>query len=77
MKPERIASAYPPDVSQEDRIVGAILGSLIGDALGVGCQWYYEPGALARDFGPWIEDYVDPKVDSISAWARVLAHRYS
>ena len=55
----------------------AILGVFIGDALGVGCQWYYEPGSLQQDFGPWIDSYVDPKVDSISKWGKVLAHRYS
>jgi ADP-ribosylglycohydrolase len=57
-------------------IVGSILGAFIGDALGVGCQWYYEPGTLEKDFGPWIDNYVDPKADSISKWGKVLAHRY-
>jgi ADP-ribosyl-[dinitrogen reductase] hydrolase len=77
MKPEKISTHYPSEVSQKDRIKGSILGALIGDALGVGCQWYYEPGALAKEFGPWIDNYVDPKTDSISAWARVHAHRHA
>jgi len=25
----------------EDRAAGAIMGALIGDALGLGCHWYY------------------------------------
>jgi ADP-ribosyl-[dinitrogen reductase] hydrolase len=74
---DEIVTSYPADVSQKDRICGAILGALIGDALGVGCQWYYKEGALAEDFGPWIDDYVDPKLESISAWAKVLAHRHA
>ena len=77
MNTDRIIKAYPSGVSRESRIMGAILGAFIGDALGVGCQWYYEPGALQKDFGPWIDDYVDPKVDSISQWGKVLAHRYN
>lgn len=30
-----------------------------------------------QDFGPWIDNYVDPKVDSRSKWRKVHAHRYS
>jgi ADP-ribosylglycohydrolase len=77
MNSDRIIKAYPSGVSRESRIKGAILGAFIGDALGVGCQWYYEPGTLEKDFCPWIDDYVDPKVDSISQWGNVLAHRYN
>ncbi len=77
MNSEKIIKAYPSGVSRESRIKGAILGAFIGDALGVGCQWYYEAGTLQKDFGPWIDDYVDPKVDSISSWGKVLAHRYN
>ena len=77
MNSEKTIKAYPTDVSQKERIIGSILGVFIGDALGVGCQWYYEPGALEQDFGPWIDNYVDPKVGGISKWGKVLAHRYS
>jgi ADP-ribosyl-[dinitrogen reductase] hydrolase len=76
MNSDNIVKKYPENVSQEDRIVGAILGAFIGDALGVGCQWYYEPGYLQKDFGPWIDNYVDPKLNSISRWGKVLTHRY-
>ena len=61
MTSEKILKAYPADVSQEDRIAGSILGAFIGDALGVGCQWYYEPGTLEKDFGPWLEFRVYPR----------------
>ena len=77
MTSEEIVKAYPNNVSQHDRIVGAILGAFIGDALGVGCQWYYDLGALEQDFGSWIDNYVSPKVDSRSKWSKVHAHRYN
>jgi ADP-ribosylglycohydrolase len=44
-----------------DRISGAIIGALIGDALGLGCHWYYDLDAMRRDYGPWIADYTTPK----------------
>jgi ADP-ribosylglycohydrolase len=47
--------------SIQDRAAGAIMGSLIGDALGLGPHWYYDLDALRADFGPWISDYTEPK----------------
>jgi ADP-ribosyl-[dinitrogen reductase] hydrolase len=52
--------AYDPDISTEDRIIGSLMGYLIGDALGVGCHWYYHFEHLWEDFGDWIDDYHDP-----------------
>jgi ADP-ribosylglycohydrolase len=46
-----------------DRVSGAIMGALIGDALGLGCHWYYDLEAQRRDYGPWISDYTTPKTD--------------
>ena len=51
----------------EDRAAGAIMGALIGDALGLGCHWYYNLNELHRDFGPWIADYTTPKKDRYHA----------
>jgi ADP-ribosylglycohydrolase len=49
------------DNGRKDRIQGAILGALIGDALGVGPHWYYDLDKLRRDYGEWIDDYAAPK----------------
>lgn len=45
----------------EDRIVGAIMGAFIGDALALGPHWYYDLDELRADYGNWISDYKDPK----------------
>ena len=47
----------------EDRAAGAVMGALIGDALGVGPHWYYELEEMRRDYGGWITGYTDPKPD--------------
>ena len=46
-----------------DRISGAIMGALIGDALGLGCHWYYDLDAMRQDYGPWVDGYTIPKPD--------------
>lgn len=45
----------------KDRAKGALMGTFIGEALGVGPHWYYDLDALKRDFGEWIDDYTAPK----------------
>lgn len=45
----------------QERAAGAIMGALVGDALGLGPHWYYDLEALRRDYGPWITDYTDPR----------------
>jgi len=49
------------DLSHNERAAGAILGAFIGDALALGPHWYYDLEELRRDYGPWINDYTDPK----------------
>jgi ADP-ribosylglycohydrolase len=44
-----------------DRAAGAIIGALVGDALGLGPHWYYDLAELRRDYGDWISGYTDPK----------------
>ncbi len=62
--------------ARKDRITGAIMGVLIGDALGVGSHWYYDLDELKRDFGPWISDYSDPKADGTVRFTPVHKQRY-
>ena len=45
----------------QDRVAGALIGALIGDALGLGCHWYYDLEEMRRDHGDWISTYTDPK----------------
>jgi ADP-ribosylglycohydrolase len=45
----------------KERAIGAIMGTLIGDALGVGPHWYYDIDQLKEDYGQWIDDYTSPK----------------
>jgi ADP-ribosylglycohydrolase len=47
--------------TMKDRAMGAVIGTLIGDALGLGPHWYYDLEELQRDYGPWIDGYVPPK----------------
>ena len=44
-----------------DRAAGSVLGALIGDALGLGPHWYYDIAKLRKEYGDWVDDYVDPK----------------
>jgi ADP-ribosylglycohydrolase len=44
-----------------DRAAGAIMGALIGDALAVGCHWYYDLDELHQNCGSWISGYLKPR----------------
>jgi ADP-ribosylglycohydrolase len=44
-----------------DRAAGAVIGALVGDALGLGPHWYYDLAELRREYGDWISGYTDPK----------------
>src|SRR5436189_4800131 len=47
----------------KDRAAGAVMGALIGDALGLGPHWYYDLEEMRRDYGDWITGYTNPKPD--------------
>lgn len=54
-------------MSIKNRAAGAVMGALVGDALGVGPHWYYNLDELHRDYGDWIAYYTDPKPDRYHA----------
>ena len=64
------------DDMRKDRAMGAIMGTLIGDALGMGCHWYYDIEAQVRDYGDWISDYHDPKPERQDAHGKVATLRH-
>ncbi|MDX5934246.1 ADP-ribosylglycohydrolase family protein [Acidithiobacillus thiooxidans] len=43
------------------RVAGAVMGALVGDALALGCHWYYDLAEMRRDCGPWITDFITPR----------------
>jgi len=68
--------AYPEDVSIHDRIVGSVMGCFVGDALGLGCHWYYDFNDLWKEHGTWVDDFVDPKTNSSTSMSYIHKHRY-
>ncbi|NVJ54230.1 MAG: ADP-ribosylglycohydrolase family protein [Campylobacteraceae bacterium] len=48
-------------ITTEERAQGAIIGAFIGDALALGCHWYYDLEEQHKDYGKWITDYTTPK----------------
>ena len=47
-------------MSIKDRAAGAVMGALVGDALGIGPHWYYDLAEMTRDYGNWIDGYTSP-----------------
>ena len=62
--------------SDKDRAMGAIMGTIIGDALGLGCHWYYDLNALKEDYGEWVSDYMASKTDRRDRFAKIAKFRY-
>ncbi len=64
------------EISRKDRAVGAMMGTLIGDALGLGSHWYYDLDALRADYGDWISDYTDQKPDRTDRFGYIAKYRH-
>jgi ADP-ribosyl-[dinitrogen reductase] hydrolase len=60
----------------QDSAAGAVMGALIGDALGLGCHWYYDLNSLRADYGDWISDYTTSKPDRTDQFGYIARHRY-
>ena len=61
---------------RKDRAMGAIMGSLIGDSIGMGCHWYYNIEEQERDCGTWISDFQDPSPSRQDTWGKVAKLRH-
>ena len=59
-----------------ERAAGAIMGALIGDALGLGCHWYYDMGAFRKDCGDRVEDYMDSNPDRKDRFGPIARFRH-
>ena len=66
------------DNGRKDRAMGAIMGNLVGEALGLGCHWYCDLDAFKRECGPWVTDYMDQKTERTDTFgdAARLRHEY-
>jgi ADP-ribosylglycohydrolase len=56
--------------------MGAIMGALIGDALGLGCHWYYDLAQLEADYGNWVSEYTASKIDRKDKFAKIANLRH-
>ncbi len=63
--------------TREDRAAGAIMGALIGDALGLGCHWYYELDALRQDYGAWVDGYRDQQPERADRFGDIARFRHN
>jgi ADP-ribosyl-[dinitrogen reductase] hydrolase len=61
---------------KKDRAMGAIMGNLIGEALSLGCHWYYDIDALRRDYGTWVSDYADQNTDRTDRFGDIARLRH-
>lgn len=61
---------------EKDRAMGAIMGALIGDAMGLGCHWYYDLSQLQADYGNWVSEYTSSKTDRKDRFANIARLRY-
>ena len=61
---------------EKDRAMGAIMGTLIGDALGLGCHWYYDLAQLQADYGNWVSEYRSSKIDRKDRFANIAKLRH-
>ena len=52
------------------------MGALIGDALGLGCHWYYEIDLLRQDYGPWVDGYRDQRPERADRFGDIARWRH-
>lgn len=59
-KTATMANPDAPTLTTAQRLRGALWGMFAGDALAMPVHWYYDTGAIKRDFGV-LRDYQQPK----------------
>ena len=67
---------FPAGLSREQRVMGAVMGYLAGDAMGLGIHWYYDLDELHKDYGPWVDQYQSPIPNGSHSFAQVSRYRY-
>ncbi|WP_194842629.1 ADP-ribosylglycohydrolase family protein [Endozoicomonas sp. OPT23] len=71
-----MSEEYPHTVSREERVAGALMGFLIGDAMGLGTHWYYDRKDFEKDFGLWVDDYQNPAEQGNHSFKTISKFRY-
>ena len=71
-----MAAISSDEISREKRAAGAILGALVGDALGMGMQWYYNVSEKEAQCGEWVTEYTDPSPARSDVFGNISKYRY-
>ena len=76
-KKSNIKIAYPKDVPIHDRIVGSIMGCFVGDALGLGCHWYYDFNDLWKEGDSYVPKMIESFTEADVTFLRKnVTHHY-
>ena len=65
------------EINREERAVGAIMGVMVGDALGMGMQWYYNLSEKEAECGEWVTEYLDPSPERSDFFGNISKYRYN
>ena len=52
------------------------MGALVGDALGMGMQWYYNLSEKEEQCGEWVTEFLDPNPGRSDFFGNISKHRY-
>ncbi len=52
------------------------MGVFVGDALGLGCHWYYNTDNLQAEYGPWVDNYRDNSPERTDTFGYIAKYRY-
>ena len=66
----------PTGATRAERATGAIMGVLVGDALGAGFQWYYDLAKKDEEVGPWVTDFIAPDPHRTDFFGYISKYRH-